>query len=171
VHTEGRPTLRPGLTLQLPPSALYNYAGYTRPAFRGLGLQAWRHRALLDHPAWTGFDTVWGYVRATNFASQRGQARSGYRRVGTLWLVGQPKRFRVWISPSLRALGLRQVEPDSRPGAGRGSRPEMRLEMQPDPRLDPWQDIGHDPRSTSRRGRTLPEAARASTLRCARADP
>ena len=71
MHTEGRPTLRPGLTLQLPPAALYNYAGYTRPAFRGLGLQAWRHRALLDHPAWADFDTVWGYVRATNFASQR----------------------------------------------------------------------------------------------------
>lgn len=109
VHAQGRPTLRPGLTLQLPPGALYNYAGFTRPAFRGHGLQAWRHRALLDEPAWAGHDTVWGYVRATNFASQRGQARSGYRREGSLWLWGTPRRFLAWLSPSLRAQGIRRV--------------------------------------------------------------
>lgn len=109
VHTRGQPTLRLGLTLQLPTGALYNYAGFTRPAFRGHGLQAWRHRALLDEPAWAGHDTVWGYVRATNFASQRGQARSGYRRVGSLWLLGTPRRFAVWLSPALRAQGVRRV--------------------------------------------------------------
>lgn len=51
-----------------------------------------------------------GYVKATNFASRQGQGRSGYRRIGSVVLMGSRKRFAAWLSPALRRSGVHRVE-------------------------------------------------------------
>lgn len=88
VHSRGLPEILPGLWLRLPPGWLYNFAAYTHPAFRGSGLQSWRHAAVLQHPAWESCDGLVGWVRATNHDSRRGQRKSGYRPVGWIVRVG-----------------------------------------------------------------------------------
>jgi chemotaxis methyl-accepting protein methylase len=110
VHTGGRPEIMPGLRLQLPAGALYNFAGFTHPDFRGAGLQSYRHQAVWAQPAWAHMGRMLGYVKATNFASRQGQGRSGYRRIGSVALVGSRKRFVAWLSPALRHSGVRRLE-------------------------------------------------------------
>ena len=50
-----------------------------------------------------------GYVKATNFASRQGQGRSGYRKLGSLVLMGSSERFVAWASPALRRAGVRRL--------------------------------------------------------------
>jgi chemotaxis methyl-accepting protein methylase len=109
-HTGGHPEIVPGLRLQLPAGALYNFAGFTHPAFRGAGLQSRRHLAVWTRPEWAGYDRMFGYVKATNFASRQGQGRSGYRRIGSVVLLGTPRHFAAWLSPALRARGFDRVQ-------------------------------------------------------------
>jgi len=109
VHTDGRPEIMPGLRLAVPANFLYNYAGFTHPDFRGGGLQSYRHRSVLDNERWTDRRALLGYVLATNFASQRGQDKSGYRRIGTVWLVGTRKHFAALFSKSLRDIGIGRI--------------------------------------------------------------
>ncbi|MDP4301226.1 hypothetical protein [Leptothrix discophora] len=107
VHAVGHPELLPGLRLQLPPDHLYTYAGLTLPEGRGLGLQTLRHAAVLAQPEWADRAGLIGYVRSTNFASRRGQARSGFRRIGSIWLIGRPGRPAwAWLTPGLRRHGI-----------------------------------------------------------------
>lgn len=107
VHARGLPDLLPGLRLQLPQTLLYNYAGLTAPAFRGAGLQSLRHQSVLTQPQWAHRDGLVGYVRRTNFASRNGQRKSGYRRVGAIWLLGlRPGRHLNWLSPGARRFGI-----------------------------------------------------------------
>lgn len=105
-HTRGRPELIPGLVLSLPDDLLYNYAGFTHPRFRGVGLQPYRHHAVLEQTAWGQRRALLGYVRATNFASQHGQAKSGYRQIGRIWLFGTRRHFLALFSRRLRELGI-----------------------------------------------------------------
>ena len=106
VHAQGRPEILPGLRLQLPKGVLYNFAGFTHPDFRGAGLQARRHEAVLAQRCWADYSSLMGYVKATNFASRKGQARSGYRQIGLLLLVGARGRLLAWRSPALRKRGV-----------------------------------------------------------------
>lgn len=106
VHTRGQPELMPGLRLGLPPNFLYNYAGLTASAHRGAGLQSMRHHSVLNQPDWRDRDALLGYVRHVNFASRKGQSKSGYRKVGSIWLLGHQRWYATWLSPSVRRLGI-----------------------------------------------------------------
>lgn len=110
VHTLGRPELVPGLTLSVPSCYIYNYSALTLPEFRGAGLQPFRHRELLGRPEYGERRGLIGYVRYTNFASQNGQQKSGYRKVGTIWLLGTPFGLKSRLSRSLRDLNLTRLD-------------------------------------------------------------
>jgi hypothetical protein len=111
VHARGLPDLLPGLRLRLPGHVLYNYAGLTAPAFRGAGLQSMRHHSVLAQPQWTDREALVGYVRRINFASRKGQGKSGYRRIGAIWLFGRRGHPFIWLSPGARTFGIRLAEP------------------------------------------------------------
>lgn len=108
-HTLGRPELIPGLVISVPDAYVYNYAALTLPEFRGLGLQPYRHHQLLDSGLWQNKRGLLGYVYQTNFASRKGQTKSGYRKIGSIWLLGSKRRFIAWFSPALRRLGIRRL--------------------------------------------------------------
>ena len=110
VHTRGRPQIMPGLQLQLPADVLYNFAGFTHPTFRGAGLQSRRHEAVLQQRCWADRPVMMGYVKATNFASRKGQTRSGYRKIGSVVVLGTRGHFLTWLSPALRRLGMRRLD-------------------------------------------------------------
>lgn len=112
-HSDGRPELIPGLVLSVPRDCLYNFASLTLPEFRGSGLQSYRHHSLLIQARWHDRRALLGYVRATNFASQRGQAKSGYKRVGAVWLIGGRRRFIALFSRTLRQMGIRRLRNSS----------------------------------------------------------
>ncbi|MFM1854742.1 MAG: hypothetical protein RLZ83_51 [Pseudomonadota bacterium] len=116
VHERGCPQILPGLRLRLPPGMLYNFAGYTHPGFRGLGLQGLRHRAVLEHPRWASADTLLGWVKTTNHASRRGQARSGYVDIGRVLTLGAGTRAWYRWSSSLAAHGVRAERVRATPG-------------------------------------------------------
>jgi len=109
VHERGQPTLIPGLTITVPEGYLYNYGAYTHPEFRGVALQSFRHRAVLSQERWSDKAGMVGYVRDTNFSSQRGQSKSGYQKVGTITLIGSHAHFAALLSPGVRRLGVRRV--------------------------------------------------------------
>jgi GNAT superfamily N-acetyltransferase len=117
-HLRGRPELTPGLSITVPRDYIYNYAGFTHPAFRGAGLQSYRHHSLLDVERWKDRKGLLGYVRADNFPSRRGQAKSGYRRVGSIWLVRIHGRYLTAFSPGLRRLGIRRLRATSHVDSG-----------------------------------------------------
>lgn len=109
VHTSGRPEIIPGLRLELPQDYLYNYAALTLPEFRGAGLQSHRHHAVLGQIEWQDRVGLIGYVRATNFSSQRGQSKSGYRKIGRIWLWGRRRRFLAIFSRPLTQMGIKRA--------------------------------------------------------------
>lgn len=109
-HTQGRPEMVPGLTLSIPGQYLYNYAGFTHPDFRGHGLQGFRHHALLDDPQWRDKKGLMGFVLRTNYSSRRGQDKSGYQRLGDVWLVGSKSRFWAHIAKGLRKMGVERLK-------------------------------------------------------------
>ena len=106
VHERGCPEILPGLWLRLPPGWLYNFAAFTHPRFRGAGLQAARHRAVFSQPRWQHHTALLGWVHWSNYASQRGQSRSGYRSLGHLLAWGWGRWRWHWLSPALRRQGL-----------------------------------------------------------------
>jgi hypothetical protein len=108
-HTLGRPELIPGLTISVPADFVYNFAALTLPEFRGSGLQSYRHHSVLNNERWRNRRALLGYVRATNFASQKGQAKSGYRPIGKIWLIGTRKHFMAFFSRQLREIGIRRI--------------------------------------------------------------
>ena len=120
-HTLGHPELIPNLTISVPDSYLYNYAGLTLKEFRGVGLQPYRHHALLNHEKWQNKKGLLGYVKHMNFASRHGQEKSGYRTIGSIWMFGRPGSFRVYISKSLRDIGVKRLQPVDSRGAVRAT--------------------------------------------------
>jgi len=107
VHTEGHPELVPGLVINVPAYYLYNYAGFTHPDFRGRGLQGYRHHSVMEQ--WPTAQTLLGFVDSLNFSSKRGQGKSGYRTIGSIWLLGSRKRSLAYFSRSLRELGIKRL--------------------------------------------------------------
>ncbi len=97
--------------IAVPDSYVYNYAALTLPEFRGLGLQPYRHHQLLDSGLWHDKRGLLGYVFQTNYASRKGQAKSGYRRIGSIWLLGSRRHYLTWFTPALRRLGIRRLRP------------------------------------------------------------
>jgi len=108
-HTLGHPELIPGLEVSVPAQFLYNYAALTLPEYRGLGLQPYRHHQLLSNGLWQDKRGLLGFVLHTNFASRRGQAKSGFRKIGSIWLFGSRRHFAALFSGSLRRLGIRRL--------------------------------------------------------------
>jgi hypothetical protein len=108
-HTNGCPELVPGLRLSVPPEYLYNFAGFTHPDFRGCGLQSFRHHELLNHPRWREKKELLGFVAHTNYSSQRGQDKSGYKRKGNIWLIGSKSHFYAFIGKNLQSMGIKRI--------------------------------------------------------------
>jgi hypothetical protein len=109
-HTQGRPQLMPGLRLSVPEPYVYNFAAFTAPAFRGYGIQGYRHHALMESEALRGKRGLLGYVKYTNWSSRQGQSKSGYRAIGTLWMLGTRKHFYVGVPRKLRRLGIGRLK-------------------------------------------------------------
>lgn len=103
---QGTARIFPTLSVRIPPGYVYNFAALTQPEFRGLGLQPFRHRKLLEHLRATGAQGLLGYVDWLNAASKAGQAKSGYKPLGSIWLVGTRRIFWAHFSKGLRALGI-----------------------------------------------------------------
>lgn len=110
VHAKGRPELLPHLQLEVPASYLYSYATFTSPHFRGMGLQSERHQFVLAEPPWLGRQGLLAYVSHVNFASKKAQTRSGFKPVGSIWLLGSRQHFIVLTSPSLRRFGITRMK-------------------------------------------------------------
>jgi len=110
VHTAGRPLLAPSLRISIPDDYVYNFAGFTRPEFRGCGLQPYRHHAILSSPEWRERKGMIGFVHCVNWSSRRGQAKSGYQLLGMLALVGTRDRFVALFSNELKQLGIRRLD-------------------------------------------------------------
>jgi len=108
-HTNGCPELVPGLRLNVPHEYLYNFAGFTHPNYRGYGLQAFRHHALLNHSRWRDRKGLLGFVVHTNYSSKRGQEKSGYQIKGNIWLIGSKSYFHAFIGKNLRVMGIKRT--------------------------------------------------------------
>jgi len=109
-HTRGCPEIIPGLILSVPRAYLYNFAAFTLPKYRGYGLQSFRHHALLACPQWQDRKGLLGYVIHTNYKSKRGQHKSGYQKIGRIWVIGSKSRFCALIGRDLRRLGIRRID-------------------------------------------------------------
>ena len=67
------------------PEGPFVTAGFTRPEYRGKGLQAIMRRALLEDVMERGLsDYFYGVIMPDNFASMKGNSRGGLRRVARL---------------------------------------------------------------------------------------
>jgi hypothetical protein len=108
-HTSGCPELVPGLILSVPREYLYNYAAFTLPEYRGFDLQSFRHHELLNHQQWKDKKGMLGFVRHTNYSSKKGQGKSGYTRIGDIWLVGKKSNFYALIDKNLRNMGIKRI--------------------------------------------------------------
>ena len=88
-----------GVYLNLPESAVYNYKGYTNPAYRGLGFQGLRHLKLLEMLKEEGVTSLFAFVDRLNTKSLHGVRKSGYQIIGEL--VIRHKKGRVLARLSL----------------------------------------------------------------------
>jgi GNAT superfamily N-acetyltransferase len=122
VHTKGRPLLIPGLRIRVPAQYLYNFAGFTLPEYRGLRLQGYRHHLLLSCEEWSDRRGLLGYVKTTNWSSRKGQSKSGYRTIGSLWLVGRQNKFHVFVSKALRDFGVERLSAQPALRSSRGAK-------------------------------------------------
>lgn len=111
-HSNGRPELVEGLRVSVPDEYLYNFAGFTLPEYRGHGLQSFRHRELLTRHRWRNKKGLLGYVVHTNHSSRRGQSKSGYKKIGNIYLIGSKTHFYVHIGKSLRSMGIKRIDAD-----------------------------------------------------------
>lgn len=92
-----------GFHFNIPDDTVYNYYGFTAPAYRGKGYQAGRHLKVLEHIKETGQCRLFGYVAQTNLDSLKGVRKSGYKKMGVLRRVkkrGQVK-FVLKVSEDL----------------------------------------------------------------------
>jgi hypothetical protein len=93
----------------VPREYLYNYAAFTLPEYRGFDLQSFRHHELLNHQQWKDKKGMLGFVRHTNYSSKKGQGKSGYTRIGDIWLVGKKSNFYALIDKNLRNMGIKRI--------------------------------------------------------------
>ncbi|HUL22613.1 MAG TPA: hypothetical protein VLZ10_14250 [Thermodesulfobacteriota bacterium] len=121
-HANGRPELVPGLVLSVPREYLYNFAAFTLPEYRGCNLQSFRHHELLNHDEWKDRKGMLGFVLHTNYSSKKGQDKSGYTRIGSIWLVGRKSHFYALIDGNLRRMGIKRISSSSSAGMKRECR-------------------------------------------------
>lgn len=108
-HVAGQPELFPGLTVSIPEQYVYNYAGFTSPDYRGHGLQGYRHYELLNKIIYRDKQGLLGYVDARNWSSRKGQTKSGYKKVGTIWIIGGDTHFLTFFSNNLKETGIKRI--------------------------------------------------------------
>lgn len=89
-----------GFHFNLPDNTVYNYKGFTAPAYRGKGLQSLRHLKLLEHVKSTGQHRLFCYVDQMNLSSLRGGKKSGYRKVGVLRCKEKKGKVRFFLNVS-----------------------------------------------------------------------
>ena len=105
-----------GLHLNLPEDMVYNYNGFTAPAYRGTSFQGLRHLKVLERMREEGKRRLFGYVDDLNYRSLRGVEKSGYHRVGVLVGVkrGGQTHFALTIDAEAWAeqvrMGPRQIQ-------------------------------------------------------------
>ncbi len=109
IHDGGRPEILPGFRIQIPDGYVYNYAGFTLPAFRGFGLQSYRHHQIFERPKWSSHEGLIGYVETTNWSSKKGQSKSGYRKLDELTLMGHGRSSVALLPRELRDFGIRRL--------------------------------------------------------------
>ncbi|MEY4760501.1 MAG: hypothetical protein RLZZ200_357 [Pseudomonadota bacterium] len=73
-----------GIHINLPDDTIYNYKGYTNPAYRGSGFQALRHLQLLKLTRDEGVRRLFAFVDQYNIRSLNGVRKSGYLPVGEI---------------------------------------------------------------------------------------
>jgi hypothetical protein len=83
-----------GMHFNLPDDMVYNYNGFTTPAYRGTAYQSLRHLKLLELTRSEGKQRLLGYVDHLNYKSLRGVRKSGYQRVGVLRGIKRAGRIR-----------------------------------------------------------------------------
>jgi len=110
VHSNNSPQLLKHFKISIPSDYIYNYAAFTHPKYRGYGLQSYRHSSILKNDAWPEKKGLIGFVKYTNWASQKGQTKSGYTRIGTVTLIGSSKKFRAFFTTSLKKRGIKRTQ-------------------------------------------------------------
>ncbi len=98
VSTASIVQLLPGVRLALPADAVYTFRTWTNPAYRGRGLQARRHLAVVRRFAPEGRRRLLCFADRANLASLNGAWKSGCRPVGRIDLRtnGDPQpRLRI----------------------------------------------------------------------------
>lgn len=110
-----------GLRLSVPDGYLYNFEGWTHPQFRGHGLQSYRHHEILNHPQWRNITGLLGYRVHTNHSSKKGQDKSGFERIGNVYIIGRKSNVHAYVDKNLRSMGINRVSPPSQVEAGQVS--------------------------------------------------
>ena len=116
-HTNGCPEFVAGLRLSVPHEYLYNFAAFTLPDYRGYGLQSFRHHELLNHHRWRNRKGLLGFVIHTNRSSKRGQDKSGYKRIGNIYIIGRKSNFYALIGKNLRSMGIERINKTHTPNS------------------------------------------------------
>ncbi len=98
-----------GLRLSVPHEYLYNFCGFTLSDYRGYGLQSFRHHELLNHHRWRNRKGLLGFVVHTNRSSRRGQDKSGYKRIGNIYVIGRKSNVHALIGKNLRSMGIKRI--------------------------------------------------------------
>ena len=98
-----------GLRLSVPPGYLYSWEGWTHPHYRGYGLQSFRHHEILNHPRWKNMKGLLGYRVHTNYSSKKGQDKSGFERIGNVYIIGRKSKVHAYIGKNLRSMGINRV--------------------------------------------------------------
>ncbi len=117
-YAAGPGELGPGLLVDFPRQYTYVYHGYTCPGYRGQKLfRLAFDQALRDHAA-RGSRGLLCYVEGNNFTSQCAMRRTGFRRVGRVFLCRFFGRYLIYHDRGCRRFHLRVREsfPDA-PGA------------------------------------------------------
>jgi len=87
-------------TLQLGAGDCFAWGAETLEAHRGRGL----FTAILEHIAWhlarEGWDTLWGGIGDDKIASQRANARAGFRPVLRVTAEHEPPPTQIWSVPA-----------------------------------------------------------------------
>ena len=87
-----------GMHFNMPDDMVYNYNGYTVPAYRGTSYQALRHLKILELTRREGTRRLFGYVDHLNYPSLRGTQKSGYERIGVLHGIKRAGKTRFNLS-------------------------------------------------------------------------
>jgi hypothetical protein len=99
-----------GIRLSVPDGYLYNFDGWTHPRYRGYGLQSFRHHEILNHPRWRDKKGLLGTRVYTNRSSERGQDKSGFVRIGNVYIIGRKSNVHAFIGKNLQSMGIKRVK-------------------------------------------------------------